>query len=110
MPFINKHSILQKLCKILQFKLQFLYGILLLSNIMSLNRSQKMASVFMLLKANIWQVLCINQNSKNIYLKRCMYMGKVNYNIEIKYGNQDLKNIILQIFEEYCSNKILKKD
>ena len=36
-------------------------------------------------------------------------MEKVNYNIKIKYGNQDLKNIILQIFEEYCANKILRK-
>lgn len=37
-------------------------------------------------------------------------MEKVNYNIKIEYGNQDLKNIILQIFEEYCTNKILEKD
>ncbi len=37
-------------------------------------------------------------------------MEKVNYNIKIEYGNQDLKNIILQIFEEYCANKILGKD
>lgn len=36
-------------------------------------------------------------------------MEKENYNIKIEYGNQDLKNIILQIFEEYCANKILKK-
>ena len=38
-----------------------------------------------------------------------MYMEKVNYNIKIEYGEQDLKNIILQIFEEYCANKILRK-
>lgn len=37
-------------------------------------------------------------------------MEKENYNIKIKYGNQDLKNIILQIFEEYCANKITNKD
>ena len=37
-------------------------------------------------------------------------MEKVNYSIEIEYGNQELKNIIIQMFEEYCSNKILKKD
>lgn len=37
-------------------------------------------------------------------------MEKVNYNIKSEYGNQDFKNIILQIFEEYCANKILKKD
>ena len=30
--------------------------------------------------------------------------------IKIEYGDQDLKNIILQIFEEYCANKILEKD
>lgn len=36
-------------------------------------------------------------------------MEKVNYDIKIEYGNQDLKNIILQIFEEYCANKILEK-
>lgn len=36
-------------------------------------------------------------------------MEKVNYDIKIEYGNQDLKNIILQIFEEYCANKILTK-
>ena len=36
-------------------------------------------------------------------------MEKVNYDIKIEYGNQDLKNIILQIFEEYCVNKILEK-
>ncbi len=36
-------------------------------------------------------------------------MEKENYNIKIEYGNQDLKNSILQIFEEYCANKILKK-
>lgn len=36
-------------------------------------------------------------------------MEKVNYNIKIEYGEQDLKNIILQIFEEYCANKILRK-
>lgn len=36
-------------------------------------------------------------------------MEKVNYKIKIEYGNQDLKNIILQIFEEYCANKILRK-
>ena len=35
-------------------------------------------------------------------------MEKENYNIKIEYGNQDLKNSILQIFEEYCANKILK--
>ncbi len=39
---------------------------------------------------------------------RCMYLEKAN--IKIEYGNQDLKNIILQIFEEYCANKILEKD
>ena len=38
-----------------------------------------------------------------------MYLKKVNYNIKIEYGEQDLKNIILQIFEEYCANKILRK-
>ena len=37
-------------------------------------------------------------------------MEKVNYNIKIEYGNEDLKNIILQIFEEYCANKITNKD
>ncbi len=37
-------------------------------------------------------------------------MEKVNYNIKVEYGNQDLKNIILQIFEEYCANKITNKD
>lgn len=36
-------------------------------------------------------------------------MEKVNYNIKIEYGQQDLKNIILQIFEENCANKILRK-
>lgn len=36
-------------------------------------------------------------------------MEKVNYNIKIEYGNQDLKNIILQVFEEYCENEILRK-
>ena len=36
-------------------------------------------------------------------------MEKVNYNIKIEYGNQDLKNIILQIFEKYCVNEILRK-
>lgn len=36
-------------------------------------------------------------------------MEKVNYNIKVEYGNQDLKNIILQIFEEYCANKITNK-
>lgn len=36
-------------------------------------------------------------------------MEKVNYNIKVEYGNQNLKNIILQIFEEYCTNKILEK-
>lgn len=36
-------------------------------------------------------------------------MEKVNYKIKIEYGEQDLKNIILQIFEEYCANKILRK-
>lgn len=36
-------------------------------------------------------------------------MEKVNYDIKIEYGNQDLKNTILQIFEEYCANKILEK-
>lgn len=36
-------------------------------------------------------------------------MEKVNCNIKIEYGNQDLKNIILQTFEEYCANKILEK-
>lgn len=36
-------------------------------------------------------------------------MEKVNYNIKIEYGKQDLKNIILQIFEEYCANEILRK-
>lgn len=41
-----------------------------------------------------------------------MYMERLNDKIKIKieYGNQDLKNIILQIFEEYCANKILEKD
>ena len=38
-----------------------------------------------------------------------MYMEKVNYKIKIEYDEQDLKNIILQIFEEYCANKILRK-
>lgn len=37
-------------------------------------------------------------------------MKKLNYNIKIEYGNQSLKNIILQMFEEYSSNKIQKKD
>ncbi len=37
-------------------------------------------------------------------------MEEAKYNIKIEYGNQDLKNIILQIFEEYCANKILEKD
>ena len=37
-------------------------------------------------------------------------MEKVNYNVKIEYGNQDLKNIILKIFEEYCTNEILEKD
>lgn len=37
-------------------------------------------------------------------------MEKVNYNIKIEYGEQDLKNIILQIFEEYCANKITNRD
>ncbi len=37
-------------------------------------------------------------------------MGEVNYNIKIKYGNQDLRNIMLQIFEEYCTKKILERD
>ena len=36
-------------------------------------------------------------------------MEKVNYKIKIEYDEQDLKNIILQIFEEYCANEILKK-
>lgn len=36
-------------------------------------------------------------------------MGKVNYSIKIEYEKQDLKNIMLQIFEEYCSKKILEK-
>ena len=36
-------------------------------------------------------------------------MEKVNYKIKIEYDEQDLKNIILQIFEEYCTNKILRK-
>ena len=36
-------------------------------------------------------------------------MGKVNYSIKIEYENQDLKNIMLQIFEEYCAKKILEK-
>lgn len=36
-------------------------------------------------------------------------MEKVNCNIKIEYEEQDLKNIILQIFEEYCANKILEK-
>ena len=38
-----------------------------------------------------------------------MYLEKVNYKIKIEYGEQDLKNIILQIFEEYCVNEILIK-
>jgi len=29
-----------------------------------------------------------------------------NYNIIIEYADKDLKNIILEIFEEYCANKI----
>lgn len=37
-------------------------------------------------------------------------MERLNDKIKIEYGNQDLKNIILQIFEEYCANKLLKKD
>ena len=36
-------------------------------------------------------------------------MEKVNYKIKIEYDEQDLKNIILQIFEECCANKILRK-
>ena len=36
-------------------------------------------------------------------------MEKVNYKIKIEYGEQDLKNIILQIFEEYSANEILRK-
>ena len=36
-----------------------------------------------------------------------MYLEKEN--IKIEYGNQDLKDIILEIFEEYCVNKILRK-
>ena len=36
-------------------------------------------------------------------------MQKVNFKIKIEYGELDLKNIILQIFEEYCANEILKK-
>lgn len=36
-------------------------------------------------------------------------MEKVNYNITIEYGDQDLKNIILQVFQEYCANEILRK-
>lgn len=59
--------------------------------------------------------MSIKQQDKKIFSKRnlskrCMYMEKVNYKIKIEYGNQDLKNIILQIFEEYCANKILEKD
>ena len=34
-------------------------------------------------------------------------MEKAHYKIKIEYGEQDLKNIILQIFEEYCVNEIL---
>ena len=41
---------------------------------------------------------------------RCVYLKKEDYNINIEYSNQDLKNIVLQIFEEYCANKILEKD
>lgn len=33
-----------------------------------------------------------------------MYLKKAN--IKIEYGDQDLKNIMLEIFEEYCANKI----
>lgn len=36
-------------------------------------------------------------------------MEKINYKIKIEYGNQDLKDTILQIFKEYCVNEILKK-
>lgn len=36
-------------------------------------------------------------------------MEKVNYKIKIEYGKLDLKNIILQIFEEYSTNEILRK-
>ena len=44
----NIHNILQKHCKILQFKLQFLYDILLLSNIIYLSRSQENWLLFFL--------------------------------------------------------------
>ena len=37
-------------------------------------------------------------------------MKKVNYNIKTEYGEQNLKNIILQIFEEYCAKKNLEKN
>ena len=30
-------------------------------------------------------------------------MGKVNYSIKIEYEKQDLKNIMLEIFEAYCA-------
>jgi len=36
-------------------------------------------------------------------------MEKMDYNIKTEYGEQDLKNIILQIFEEYCVNKITER-
>lgn len=37
-------------------------------------------------------------------------MEKENYNIKIEYGEQYLKNIILKLFEQYCENKISKKN
>lgn len=38
-----------------------------------------------------------------------MNIQKENYKIKIEYGELDLKNIILQLFEEYCAKEILKK-
>lgn len=36
-------------------------------------------------------------------------MKSENYNINIEYNDKCLKNIMLEIFEEYCSKKILEK-
>ena len=82
---------------------QFLYDILL-------QKSEKTGFCFFTCVNIIFsQVLCIKLPQKNTYLKRCMNMQKENYKIKIEYGELDLKNIILQLFEEYCANEILKK-
>ena len=36
-------------------------------------------------------------------------MKSENYNINIEYNDKGLKNIMLEIFEEYCAKKILEK-